>query len=383
MQVKHNYWQYAKTIHRLKHEAFAVSTAVKAGQYVDLRRVNIPDAISTNLNPLRPLVAKCRSQGYLRREFIPREVQAKLTEGTTPPLLWVSPGSNPFWLRRLIEYSSGFYTGSVYNDPDALTELPGERRCDMSVIAIHASTSLHDFEEIFSPFFPGDCDKCMGMFAKLNQTGLAAASKVVGFRAAIGVIREPLQSIYHAYVKQASSQHHFYASMIPKQHFNQDDFAREVLYMAKEWAYTVEQYLRFQAEFPENSFLLVRYEDLQSTKVRARTLRRMLDFLGIEEEGEEDPESANARVECAFGAVSERDPLLLDRIRRYLTQRPADGALVDDPEGRTDAYVTFDDLFRSTEHARTVCEIWTIVREQAAQFNYPPPPNMTCTPSQQ
>jgi hypothetical protein len=203
----------------MKHEAAANNAAIKSGRYVNITRVNFEEEVKARLTPTSPLLHRCKKQGFLGREFIPRDVQAHLTEGAPPPVLWALTGSNPFWLRRLIEYSSGFHTGSVYTDPDALTELPGERRCDMSVIAIHASPALHDFEELFGPYFPGDCDKCMAMFSKLNSTSLSAASNVFGFNSALGVVRDPFRSIYATYVLRLAAQLRFYATKIPRDIF--------------------------------------------------------------------------------------------------------------------------------------------------------------------
>jgi hypothetical protein len=186
-----------------------------------MKQVDVAHELKSRFSGTSALLEKCRKQGYLKRAFVPREMQTQVAGGAVPPLLWIAPGANPLWIRRLIEYGSGFHTGSVYTSPDALAELPGERRCDKSVIAIHASPTLHAFEDMFGAFFPGDCDKCMLMFTNLNASTPGAPQQAFGFKAAIGVVREPFRSIYEAYVERFSSQLHFYATMIPRDIFSE------------------------------------------------------------------------------------------------------------------------------------------------------------------
>ena len=38
----------------------------------------------------------------------------------------------------LLDYATGVYTGSIYGDPSLLPLLPGEGRCDRSVVAVKA-----------------------------------------------------------------------------------------------------------------------------------------------------------------------------------------------------------------------------------------------------
>ena len=53
-------------------------------------------------------------------------------------------GSGNTWTRLLIDYSTGVYTGCIYDDASILSALPGETRCDHSVSAVKA----HPFYEV-------------------------------------------------------------------------------------------------------------------------------------------------------------------------------------------------------------------------------------------
>ena len=54
----------------------------------------------------------------------------------TPALLYSFPGSGNTWCRLLIEWSTGVYTGSMYDDESLTSVLPGETRCDQFVSVI-------------------------------------------------------------------------------------------------------------------------------------------------------------------------------------------------------------------------------------------------------
>jgi hypothetical protein len=54
----------------------------------------------------------------------------------SPPLLYSFPGSGNTWVRLLIDWSTGVYSGSFYTDKTLLSILPGEIKCDRSVSVI-------------------------------------------------------------------------------------------------------------------------------------------------------------------------------------------------------------------------------------------------------
>jgi hypothetical protein len=81
-----------------------------------------------------------RRQG--RRHF--REPRA----GARPPLLWTFPGSGNTWVRLLLDFATGIYTGSIYSDVSLLPLLPGEGACDARALAVKAhptNIEFHDF----------------------------------------------------------------------------------------------------------------------------------------------------------------------------------------------------------------------------------------------
>ena len=61
-------------------------------------------------------------------------------------MLYTFPGSGNTWMRLLLEYATGIYTGSIYNDSTLVDILPGEKACNnrVSVIKIHPTTHAID-----------------------------------------------------------------------------------------------------------------------------------------------------------------------------------------------------------------------------------------------
>lgn len=80
-----------------------------------------------------------RRQG--RRRF--RDPRA----GARPPLLWTFPGSGNTWVRLLLDFATGLYTGSVYSDLSLLPLLPGEGACDARALAVKAHPTNIDFHD--------------------------------------------------------------------------------------------------------------------------------------------------------------------------------------------------------------------------------------------
>ena len=95
-------------------------------------------------------------------------------------------------MRMAIEFSTGFYSGSIYGDPTLLPLLPGEGRCDGSVIAVKAHpTHLDSFDIVAAD------DGAM----RLNTTRKPQYAKCarLRFASAIAVIRDPYLSIWAEY----------------------------------------------------------------------------------------------------------------------------------------------------------------------------------------
>ena len=62
---------------------------------------------------------------YGKRDYIPVHKMMK----KIPPLITSLPGSGNSWSRLLIEYATGYYTGSIYGDQSLIDIFAGEPFC--------------------------------------------------------------------------------------------------------------------------------------------------------------------------------------------------------------------------------------------------------------
>jgi hypothetical protein len=85
-----------------------------------------------------------------------------------PPLLYTFPGSGNTWGRLLIEYATGIYSGSVYNDKTLLETLPGEFTCNWQVSVVKAHPHTHRANALLSGGFNSDTMKCKRGNVKKN-----------------------------------------------------------------------------------------------------------------------------------------------------------------------------------------------------------------------
>jgi hypothetical protein len=109
-------------------------------------------------------------------------------------MLYTFPGSGNTWCRLLIEYSTGIYSGAVYNDDKLLEALPGEFTCNhrVSVVKVHPHT--HGFEELRTGTFNSDNNKCK-------------KGEVQRFKRAILLIRNPFDSIWSEFQRRVTKSH--------------------------------------------------------------------------------------------------------------------------------------------------------------------------------
>ena len=69
---------------------------------------------------------------YGKRDYLPLQKMMK----KIPPLITSLPGSGNSWSRLLIEYATGYYTGSIYGDESLIDIFPGELFCGRRMVAI-------------------------------------------------------------------------------------------------------------------------------------------------------------------------------------------------------------------------------------------------------
>ena len=267
-------------------------------------------------------------------------------------------------MRMAIEFSTGFYSGSIYGDPTLLPLLPGEGRCDGSVIAVKAHPTHIDSFDIVAA--------ADGAF-RLNTSRKPKYAKCerLRFASAIVVIRDPYLAIWAEYKRYVNWKEVVAGRALPTTSaacraalhaqplhsggllrgcFDTAHFRQRALRLARAWRHVWFHYARFQA-MPGARLLRVSFEELLEPARRAGVLARILRVLG-RPAGLTDEASA-----CAFALA---DHPHVHRDRRA--------------EGQ--AVVSVAEAYANTT---LVCQMWQVFRRKAAKAGYQPYGGADCS----
>lgn len=268
----------------------------------------------------------CKSV-YGNKNFIPKQ------DRRLPPMLYTFPGSGNTWARLLIEYGTGIYTGSVYNDKTLKEPLKGEFSCDWTVSVIKVHPHTHAIEPLLGlgGRFNSDQQKCYK--GGINK-----------FERAILLIRNPFDSIWSEYQRRLTQSH------IDGIHRNGFDWGRWQANAATMSHLYYEMHNRHYAtifkKLKKGNILLVRYEDLYNKTTRVETLAKVLRFLKAR--------PPKDRMECAF---------ILSQSKKAL--RSID----------TNKYMTKDLAYIQN----ISCRMWSLFGNFAERYGYTPWRNENCS----
>lgn len=220
--------------------------------------------------------AQC-SEKYGNRTYI---AEANMFE-KYPPHLLSFPGSGNAWVRLLIEYATGFYTGSMDTyDYEFLGDggFIGEKSCGLRLAALRAHPHFFDFlngKLRFSHNFQRD--KC--------KRGLIREMKRM-----IVLVRNPYDSLWSYYQLLNSLNH---AGYLTTETFDAANWLYMSPIIAGFWDSQFHRIVKPIFEtFPAADLHIVKYEDLMNTTIRATALQDLMSFMQYTV----DPE----KIECAF-----------------------------------------------------------------------------------
>jgi len=297
-----------------------------------------------------------RRHGY--RRFRPA------TQAAVPALLWTFPGAGNTWMRMAIDYSTGFYSGSIYGDPSLLPLLPGEGRCDASVIAVKAHpTHIDSYDIVAAP----------GGVLRLNTSRKPQYLKCEGLRfaGAIAVVRDPYLSIWAEYkrylnwkevvagrppvassaaCRMALRNQPLHGGALLKDCFDAAHFRQHALRLARAWKHMWYHYGRFQ-KMADARFLQVSFEELLHPRRRAGVLQRVLGALGRPQPLTDEESS------CAF-ALAEHPQIHRDR--------------------RAERQASVTSVHDAYRNATLVCQMWALFRHKAKKAGYEPFGGVRC-----
>mmetsp|Transcript_24235 Transcript_24235/g.52893 ORF Transcript_24235/g.52893 Transcript_24235/m.52893 type:complete len:331 (+) Transcript_24235:167-1159(+) len=297
-------------------------------------------------------LAAC-SQKFGSRRFLSVEESGSWL----PPLLWTFPGAGNTWVRLLLDHATGTYTGSIYGDPSLLPLLPGEGRCDRSVVAVKAHPTHIDSNDILAT---------RNDVFRLNITRKPQYVKCedLRFNSAIIVVRDPFRSIwaeYKRYVnwrevvagrptaavdssecRMALRNQPLHSGALMRSCFSDHHFQGHAYHLARSWKHTWYHYTRFHA-MPHARVLKVAYEDLQQPRQRHLVMREMVSFLNLGREISDNALACAAKL--ADNPNSHRD-LSMENDAQVMSI--------------TDAY----------SNASFVCSLWQVFKRKASRLGY-------------
>jgi hypothetical protein len=318
-----------------------------------------------NTTATKPKEGKCFNDFGQRKFF---ETGGKDgPRSSSPVALFSIPGSGNTWSRLLLEYATGIYTGSIYNDRTLYADLPGEKYCSVKTLAVKAhpgscryvgpatatstsgksSTKRTNATQTKAPAAGAGI-----ALAKADQQSLCRSGGISApFKRALIVIRDPFRTIWSEYNRRYATGHHgaHNAGILVSQ-FRESRAKREY---ASEMVQSFIAHFRMIEDvmktFPKEDVLLIKYENLTNPKLRVAELRKAVAFLGF-------PNTTEERLQCAFN----------------LSESPVVHRSIDDEK-----MVTIDMAYNSKD---TVCNMWNALNERCsiAAYGYSAWNNTNC-----
>ena len=308
---------------------------------------------------------KTRTMGNCRvtRSFVPADKERE------PPLFWSFPGSGNTWIRFLIEQATGFYTGSVYRDLDIIKVMPGELRCDRSVVAVKGHPNWTPFDLVDGAYKPDArwtlpdqrgskvVENTEFWYGKTDinpRPTIKAFYKkcnAVEIDRALVVTRDPFAALWAEYQRVKServvngTKEYGHIAKLAKADFDPNDMRYQVISLMQDWVLQFVGYEGFTEKHGCESVLFQPFEELVSPKTRDLSLARIAAHLR---------KPMVTTPECAF-TLADHPAIRRDKIK--------------DP-----AYMTIQDAYNDPRVGDLVCDMYEIAGPELKIFGYKPPP---------
>lgn len=246
---------------------------------------NTPSNIDENA-----IRAKCKDS-YGVRSFLHQKPEK--AETIVPPLLYSLPGSGNTWSRLLIEYATGIFSGSIYNDIALKKIFPGEMSCNTNVSVVKAHPMDYGFQTLFNN-------------SKIAVHKCAKQGSIQNFNRMILIVRHPLDAIWSEYLRQKRNSH---VGQISKKDFNAEHFLKYFREAAKMYERIHRKdYALARTTLKSENFMSLRYEDLRDETLKIDLLTKLVRFLHLESRGVPPETLKDAkRIGCAFFLAEHRD----------------------------------------------------------------------------
>lgn len=243
-----------------------------------------------------------------------------------PPLLLSFPGSGNTWVRLLIEYLTGKYTGAIYHlDLELAKIFPGEKRCNKELVAIKGHP--HSFELRNSSLY---------ITHELFQHKCGNLGGLHSFNKAVVLIRDPFKALFAEYQRGSSSSH-------TGEHFVTRQWLQWVRSAANDMKNNWENIVYPFMQANPNTVTVIRFENLVNSNTRYEEVKKLMMYLSYPFDEQ--------MLKCAY-------------------------QLSDSPSVHRHSFVTATDAYDSNREF--ICEMWSLVKNFASNFSYTPWEGMNC-----
>ena len=307
---------------------------------------------------------KSRTLGHchVTRSFIPPEKE------DDPPLFWSFPGSGNTWIRFLLEQATGYYTGSVYRDLDIIKVMPGELRCDKSVVAVKGHPNWTPFDLVdgayqdksrFSVQSENGRDWKPATEYWFGKADIKPTGTIRGFhkkcadvviKRALVVTRDPFAALWAEYQRAKSERiingvkEYGHVAKLAKADFDPHDMRAQLVSLMQDWVLQFVGYEGFIERHGCDSVMFQSFEELVNPKIRDSALSRLAGHL---------KRPLVTTPECAF-RLADHPAIKRDKVK--------------DP-----AYMTIADAYNHPDVGNLVCDMYEIAAPELKVFGYEAP----------
>ena len=232
--------------------------------------------------------------------FIPENEMMK----RSTPLLLSFPGSGNSWTRKLLEYATGHYTGSVLPKDKVLWQIyESEKYCGRRQVAIKAHPAFvalrRENDTILNPF---EVDLLLGL-------GKCKKGLIHSFKRVLMLVRDPYDSIVANFNLERTRMNH--TGLVSQQAFNLKDFMAFLHKGAQgfnaSFHHVLLPMLKMNRENNKTDVHVVMYSDLIDKNKRYEVMENILSYLQFSNEDKE-------KTICAFELAEDK------RIHRNYSQ---------------------------------------------------------------
>ncbi len=228
----------------------------------------------------------------------------------------------------------------MFDDERLVEALPGQEKCDSTVIAVKAHPVHFRPVHLLSGRVTKKC---------WREGGL-----VKGFERFILLYRDPYAAIWSDYQRRLNGGSH--SEEAREGRFREEHFAEVAVRWANDYVNMLNDFKMIERRVRKRDVMKVTYEDLMTREggKREEVLRKMVLFLGRDKEGED-----RRRLECAFVLADRRDT------RRRGKEGGKEGGKV----------LTREDVYTK----ELVCKMWAILEKGGVtEMGYGLPEGITC-----